>query len=423
MGALIVRTVVEVVLVSLVAGAVALGLYLQDPVPRVTVGNRTWTVSWAVPAENAAAGGDQVTNAFPDGRAHDQSLRQVVDLSLGGAAFRVRFTNEYGDAPLRLARVTAAPALANGAIDRHRMQQLKFGGNPGAVVAQGTEATSDPIPMAVTAGERLAISVAVTGTSPMPTVHQFAGHTSAITAPGVGDATRRADGAAFGIRTTANFWLATVEVLNSPKSVRAIVGLGDSQTDAYFLGDSDSTWPQLVRQRLESTPATLGIGLVNSGLTGNTVIDVGCGNCGAPMDQRVIRDAVNLPGVDEAIVLGGTNDITRGATAAQIVHGLASIAAILHAHHLRAIAMTIPPRQPGSFGWQPATMEPVRRDVNGWLRAQRDFDGLVDADQVLRDPSRPNLLNPAYQRGDGTHLSAQGRRALANAIPLALLST
>ena len=79
----------------------------------------------------------------------------------------------------------------------------------------------------------------------------------------------------------------------------------------------------------------------------------------------------------------------------QIVHGLASVAAILHAHDMRAIAMTIPPRAPGSFGWQPATMERTRTGVNGWLRAQHSFDGLVDADRVLADPGAPPRWPPA----------------------------
>lgn len=407
----------EVALVALAAGGIAVGFYAQPAVPKVHVGNRTWTVAWAVPAENAAAGGEQVTNAFPDGRAHDQSLRQIAEMSLGGAAFRVRFTNEDGDAPLRLARVTVAPALGGGRVDTRRMHQLAFSGNAATQIPPGAEATSDPVPMALTTGQLLALSMAVTGTSPTPTVHQFAGRASGISPPGSGDLTRRGDGGAFTTQTTGSFWLATVEVLNPPGAVRAIAALGDSQTDAYFLTDGDSTWPQLLHRRLLPAP----IAVIDSGLTGNTIVDVGCDICGAPMQQRVIRDVVNLPGVDTAIVMGGTNDISRGATAGQIVHGLASVAAILHAHAKRAILMTIPPRAPGSFGWIPSTMERIRVAVNGWIRAQTNLDGMVDADRILADPARPTLLDPRYQRGDGTHLSAAGRAALAAAIPLALV--
>jgi len=385
-------------------------------VPRVRVGNRTWTVAWAVPAENTTAGGDQLTNAFPSGRAHDQTLRQIVDLSLGGAAIRIRLTNELGDRPLRLARMTIAPALTDGAIDTRHMHQLAFSGSVDLTIPPGIEATSDAVPMVVTEGQRLAISMAVVGTSPTPTMHQFAGHTSFITAPQTGDRTRAADGHNYPVRTTADFWLATAEVLNPPHSTHAVAALGDSQTDAYFLNDGDMTWPASLRQRLLPSP----VSVIDSGLTGNTVVDLGCTNCGPPMVDRVIRDAVNLPGVDTAIVQGGTNDITHGATAAQIVHGLASIAAILHAHGIRAILMTIPPRVAGSFGWRPATMEPVRVAVNGWLRAQRDADGLIDADRLLSTPA--HQLAPPYQRGDGTHLSALGRYVLAGAIPLTLIA-
>jgi lysophospholipase L1-like esterase len=415
------RTVIEILVVALVGGGFALGAQFLPAVPKVIVGNRTWTVAWAGPPENAAAGGPQVTSAFPDGRAHGQTLRQVVSLSLGGDAFRVRFTNQYGDVPLELSHLTVAPALGSGAIDKSQMHTLEFNGAPVAFIPVGAESTSDPVPMSVPAGDHLAISISVFGTSPSPTLHQFAGMTSWISAVGSGDLTRVADGSRFPIRTTADFWLATVEVLNPPGAVHAVVALGDSLTDAYFLTDNDQTWPEIVQGRLASDPATSNLGMINGGIVANTVTDVGCTDCGDPMTDRVVRDVVDLPGVDCAVVFGGTNDIGRGASAAAVVHGLATILGVLHAHHMCAIGVTIPPRDEGSYGWVERTMDPVRRAVNGWLRGTHSFDALVDADQILTDPAQADRIAPQYS-ADGTHLNDAGRAALAAAVPLAALA-
>jgi hypothetical protein len=40
----------------------------------------------------------------------------------------------------------------------------------------------------------------------------------------------------------------------------------------------------------------------------------------------------------------------------------------------------------------------------------------------VADPARPSRLAPAFDAGDGLHLSAAGYRALAAAVPVAALS-
>jgi lysophospholipase L1-like esterase len=59
--------------------------------------------------------------------------------------------------------------------------------------------------------------------------------------------------------------------------------------------------------------------------------------------------------------------------------------------------------------------------LNQWIRTSGAFDGVVDADLVLRDPAQPNRLLPAYDSGDHLHPNTTGGRAVANAIDLRLL--
>ena len=59
--------------------------------------------------------------------------------------------------------------------------------------------------------------------------------------------------------------------------------------------------------------------------------------------------------------------------------------------------------------------------LNQWIRTSGTFDGVVDADLVLRDPSQPTRLLPAYDSGDHLHPNIAGGVAVANSIDLRLL--
>jgi GDSL-like lipase/acylhydrolase family protein len=64
--------------------------------------------------------------------------------------------------------------------------------------------------------------------------------------------------------------------------------------------------------------------------------------------------------------------------------------------------------------------ESVRRKVNEWILGGGEFDGVVDLDKVLRDPSHPTQLCPDYDSGDHIHPNDAGSAAEGNAFPLSL---
>jgi lysophospholipase L1-like esterase len=55
------------------------------------------------------------------------------------------------------------------------------------------------------------------------------------------------------------------------------------------------------------------------------------------------------------------------------------------------------------------------------LREQREFDGIVDRDRVLRDPAHPSRILPVYDSGDHVHPNDAGYAASADALDLSLL--
>jgi lysophospholipase L1-like esterase len=60
--------------------------------------------------------------------------------------------------------------------------------------------------------------------------------------------------------------------------------------------------------------------------------------------------------------------------------------------------------------------------VNRWIRVSRAYDAVIDFDKVLRDPSQPTRLLPAYDSGDHAHPNDAGYRAMADTIDLSLFT-
>ena len=98
-------------------------------------GTPHWVGSWG--ADPALPNGPEVTN---------QTIRQVVRLSLGGNALRIRISNELGSAPLVIgAAHVAMPGQESGSIDPATDHLLTFGGRPSVTIPPGAPAVSDPV--------------------------------------------------------------------------------------------------------------------------------------------------------------------------------------------------------------------------------------------------------------------------------------
>jgi hypothetical protein len=50
-------------------------------------------------------------------------------------------------------------------------------------------------------------------------------------------------------------------------------------------------------------------------------------------------------------------------------------------------------------GYYTADKEKVRVAVNTWIRSSGAFDGVIDFDEVVKDPSRPTYIQAAYDKG------------------------
>jgi lysophospholipase L1-like esterase len=56
--------------------------------------------------------------------------------------------------------------------------------------------------------------------------------------------------------------------------------------------------------------------------------------------------------------------------------------------------------------------------VNAWTRGSSAFGGVIDFENAIKDPARPDTMNPTFDSGDHLHPSEAGYKAMAEAIPL-----
>ncbi|MCO6009383.1 SGNH/GDSL hydrolase family protein [Actinoallomurus purpureus] len=380
---------------------------LAEPQPAIAA-PRTWVGSWsAAPVTGTGSGFG------------DQTLREIAHISVGGDQVRIRLTNAFGTNGLVIDGATIGARADGAALVAGSERPVTFGGARKVVLPAGSEVLSDPVPLTVPAGQDLAVSVYVPGSTGAATRHPLAMATSYLA---TGDHAADADGGAFTSTTSSWYLLDGVDVRALP-GTRALVAFGDSITDgAQSTVDANRRYPDDLARRLRGR----GLSVLNEGISGNRVL-TDAGGSGVSAQARFDRDVLGQTGVRDVLFLEGINDIGHNAgpvsgepvTAADLIAGMTNLIARAHAHGLRIIGGTLTPI--GGSKYDTPEAEQKRQAVNAWTRTSRAFDGVVDFDAVTRDPADPARFLPAYDSGDHLHPGDAGYQAMADAIDLRLL--
>jgi len=378
----------------------------------------TWASSQQIP---------EPANALPPEELRDATLRQIVHLSVGGSELRVHLSNAFGTAPLHVDSVHIARPLSPSSdqIDVTTDKALTFGGSSDVVIPAGAEYISDPVDYPVAALSNLAISFHLAEPPAQQTGHPGSRATSYVVHGNLVSVAKLPNAA----KVDHWYQIAGVDV-TTPSNPVSIVALGDSITDGHAsTTNGNDRWTDDLAKRLQGSPATTQIGVLNQGIGGNHLLVDGLGPNAL---ARFNRDVIAQTGVCYVIVLEGVNDLgglTRlgevspaqhDALVAHIVAAYQQMILRAHAHGIEIIGATITPYTGSDYYHPTARDELDRNAVNAWIRAAGHFDAVVDFDKVMRDPSHPDRLLPGYDSGDHLHPSPAGYRAMANAIPLSL---
>ena len=360
---------------------------------------------------------------------NNQTLRQIVHVTVGGSRLRVVLTNVFGTVPVTIGAAQVALRDHDASIVPQSNRPLTFDGNTSATIPPGTIVLSDPVALTVRDFGDLAIDLYLANDtaamrSPI-TTHAASWQTNYVSTPGnhVGVASlpvqtttayRRGDG----LPTATWFFLARVEVM-APAPTEAVVALGDSITDGTASGiDTNNRWPDHLARRLAG--ANLTVAVLNAGIGGNRVL--GDGN-GLSALARFDRDVLAQPGVHHVIVLEGINDIggardNAAPGARELIAAHRQLIARAHAHGLRIYGATLTPFEGANY--YTAGGEAKRQALNDWIRSGKDYDAVFDFDAAVRDPAHPGRTLPQYDAGDHLHLNAAGYKAVADTIDLSV---
>jgi lysophospholipase L1-like esterase len=398
---------------ALVATAWAL-LMVCVPAGSQSPDHAKWVGTWAT-SPMLAEGGFRVRSFAA------VTLREIVHISNGGQQVRLRFTNEFGLDPLTISDAHVALSAGGAAIQPGSDRPVTFGGAASVRIPPGAAMYSDPVELAVAPLSDLAISFFVPSqVMRAETAHLFADQDNFV-ADG-----NQSSAASLTNPTTLSSWYFFDGVdVPAVDGSRAIVALGDSITDgAHSSGNANRRWPDVLAARLKQEHGLENVSVLNEGIGGNRVLNE---QTGPSAISRLDRDVLAQDGARYVIVLESINDIGRLAhlsapeddiTAQQLEEGLKQIADAAHQHGMKAFGATLTPY--GGAGYSSERGEQVRKDVNNWIRTSGTFDGVIDFDQITRDPQNPDRFNPLYDSGDHLHPGDAGYKAMGDGIDLKL---
>lgn len=380
-----------------------------------------WITTWAASPQKVWNKDFVFPTNIPD-QISNQTIKQISQISLGGEAVRLIFTNQYGDQPLYIDQTTIG--LANAAsLKSKSTYPVYFSGQLKAKILPGKQLVSDPIELAVPDHTQLEVNSFIQKPTTFKTFHWDAKQTSWLIS---GNQTTNFTTPTDAKTTTARLLLSAIEV--KPKQKAQVVAvIGDSITDgATATLDANTRWTDFLAKRLSAHQ----VAVINSGISGNRLLTGGMGDSAL---DRLKKEIFQYSGVKTLIVLVGINDISWPGTAfapkqqiptfEALTQGYKGVVDEAHRQGIQVIGATLLPfsgalpNTPLDNYYQPNKDE-LRQRINHWIRTSHTFDGVLDLEQGLKDPKHPDRLNPIYDSGDHLHPNDRGNQQMANLVDL-----
>lgn len=378
-----------------------------------------WVASWQ---GSPMTGGTFFSPGCPsDVGLNNQTVRNVIFLSAGGNKVRVRLSNAFGSNPLNVGAATVAISAGGAATIPGTTHTLRFNGKTSIVIAADSEVLSDPVDLSIPPLSTLAVSIFLPNNTGLSTQHFLAVQTNFIAS---GDMTDVNDATGYKQNISCWLFLSGVDVLTSPRVKGALITLGDSITDGYLSKTgANHRYPDFLARKLAALQGET-LSISSAAITGNELLTNRAvfPQFGVAVPSRLARDVLNQSGARAVILLEGINDIGDKSTAVEEL--IAVDQQIIRACHnagLKIYGGTLTPFGGSNaiYGGEYGTPagEQARQQLNEWIRTSHAFDGVIDFDKALRDPSDPTKLLPAFA-GDPLHPNDAGYQAMANAVDL-----
>lgn len=379
-----------------------------------------WTGTWATAPQTPVKSFMPYNNDMSN-----RSVRQIVKVSAGGNIVKLKLTNIFSTEPVVIRSVYLAEATDSFAINARSASYFRFAGKRRVTIAAGGTVTSDAMRFNLRPLEKVAITINYIKAPKSPTVHMGSRTTSYIMKGSTTPRTRF-DGC-FPYEKWFN--IAALDVYTS--DVRTIAILGNSITDGKgSTTNHQNRWPDMMSEELNRAYAkTFSLetdrtrqqqqpvrheqqwAVLNLGIGNNRVLTVGYGQ---PGKDRFNRDILQQNGLTDVIIFEGINDLgtSRDArtTARRLIEQYQLMIRKAKARHLRVWLATITPMK--GAGYFSADHEAGREMVNRWIREQHEANGVIDFDELMRDPKNPQALRANWRLSDCLHPNAEGYRQM-----------
>lgn len=357
-------------------------------------------------------------NMPPEPGLSNNTIRQIVRVSIGGDSLRLRFSNEFSTDTVIMKKVSIAVSKRGSVIDTTTIKELKFNGKSEVAMNPGIAVTSDPFSFGLKPRTDIAITIYFGKTSSDVTGHPGSRTTSYIAE---GDKTTIAD-LTDGAETDHWYNINGIDV-KAPVSSGAVVILGNSITDGRGSGtNKQNRWPDILSERLLNNPETTHVGVLNMGIGGNCVLK----ECLGPSAiDRFERDVLSQHNVRWLIILEGVNDLgqTPDSTSAakvakEIIEAYQGMINKAHAHKIKVYGATILPFNQ-SFYYKDYREE-ARNTINEWVRNSGEFDAVIDFAKALQSPEDASTILSEAHTGDFLHPNENGYKMMGEAVDLTL---
>ena len=363
-----------------------------------------WVGTWGT--ANYAAG---PKNTPPSPFLANNTLRQIVRVSIGGDTLRVKFSNKTCATPVTMNSVNIAVSKGGSSIDTSTITPLTFSGNNSVTMKAHSEVTSDPVAFALKPSMRVAITIYYGQADSNADITSHVGsRTDSYILPGDHSTSADFEGS---VITAHWFHINNIDVL-APETAGCVAILGNSITDGYGLsGGLQNRWTDIFSQQLLNDPRTQNVGVLNMGIGGTNLTTSGI--------SRYKQDLLSQSGLRWIIIFYGVNDIGGGVSAADIINAYKKIIDDAHAINVKVYGATITPFKGHSYFTE--AREAIRNEVNEWIRTPGNFDACIDFDKALRDPDDHSRFLEKYSN-DWLHPNVAGYEQLGKSVNLDLFT-
>ena len=348
------------------------------------------------------------------------TIRQIVQVSIGGEEVRLQLTNEFSKEPTEIIAIELAHATTSGSssdIDEGTTVSLTFGGQSGITMQPGEIVTSDPVKFAMGDRQNVAITIHYgKASSTSVSGHPGSRTTSYIASGNTTDFTNA-------VRTDHWYNIKGIDVL-APMEAGAIAILGNSITDGRgSTTNQQDRWPDVLSRRLLANKPTSQVAVLNMGIGGNCMLGGGLGPTGR---QRYQRDLINQAGVKWIILFEAVNDLGYARDGVQsanmIIDVYKQIIQEAHDKGIYVYGATITPFK--NNGYYTEDHEKGRQHLNNWMRTTDLLDGVIELEHAVRDPQDPASMHKDYLfENDYLHPNAKGYEAMGGIVDLELFTT